>query len=679
MRPDNEGVLAASVAGTGTASGAGKTPAPLEGGRLGHVVRARNEPVAGHGTRSRGGLEAGDGYGPNASQLSRADHTWCVECWRGSDGLKPLLQRLAPDQRAAATAPPGPVLCVAPAGSGKTTTLVARIAWLVDMGTDPATICAITFNRRAAEELVARLDQTLAAQGLAPGAVRVRTFHALGREILLGSGHTVEPLVDRHALLGETGVQDAVTRRALDDAFSRLKLDLGVAAGDVATDPDPGPIARAFLRYEAALAARGGLDFDDLVASAVRALSANTPLLDTWRARCRTLLVDEVQDVDRTQLRLALLLAAPGNDIFLVGDDDQTIYGWRLADVRRVLGLAAELPGLRRIDLVTNYRCPGPVVERAVRLVSCNRERFAKEIRARPGARGRLVLAPDASDDVVRIRRVLERWPEDGSTRAILARTNRELVPAIVAAVQANQPFRAPEIPVPIESPAVDAVLEAAAQAQDDGRPLALRLADAAVTLPGEELRRPQVAHAGEGGAGRTGDEERWAPSVQESLLPAEATLGPASAPGGTAMETDREASDAAPSSADLEAVRSLLAWAPGHRTLECLRDAVLEHRARLARLRSDTAALTIATVHGTKGLEWDHVAVIGLEADRFPSARSVREAEDPERTLEEERRLAYVAWTRARHSLTLLYDPGAPSQFLLEAFTPEELGLPAR
>ena len=82
-------------------------------------------------------------------------------------------------------------------------------------------------------------------------------------------------------------------------------------------------------------------------------------MLAGWRAACAHLLVDEVQDVDRTQLRLALLLAAPENRIFLVGDDDQTIYGWRLADVRRVLGLAASLPGLRRVDLVTNYRCPG--------------------------------------------------------------------------------------------------------------------------------------------------------------------------------------------------------------------------------------------------------------------------------------------------------------------------------
>jgi superfamily I DNA/RNA helicase len=141
--------------------------------------------------------------------------------------LTERLARLAPDQRAAATMPPGPVLCVAPAGSGKTTTLVARIAWLVDRGTDPATIAALTFNRRAAEELKGRLGAALEPLGVAPGGVRVRTFHALGREILRDAGVTVDRLVDRADLLREIapGLSTPTLAR-LDTAFSRLKLDL---------------------------------------------------------------------------------------------------------------------------------------------------------------------------------------------------------------------------------------------------------------------------------------------------------------------------------------------------------------------------------------------------------------------------------------------------------------------
>lgn len=586
------------------------------------------------------------------------------------------LARLSPDQRSAASAPPGPVLCIAPAGSGKTTTLVARIAWRVATGTDPTRICAITFNRRAAEELADRLDTALGRPGVAPGSVRVRTFHALGREILVDADLAAEPLLDRDSVLATIDpALDAPTRRRLDDALSRLKLDLGVTAAEVATDPEPGPVARAFLRYEAELAARGGLDFDDLVARALRALEADAGLLARWRDRCRALMVDEVQDVDRSQLRLALLLAAPSNDIFLVGDDDQTIYGWRLADVRRVIGLAAELPGLRRVDLVTNYRCPAPVVERAVRLVTHNRERFDKVIRARSGADGRLVLAPDAADDAVRIRRVLEHWPADGSSRAVLARTNRELVPAVVAAVEAGIPFRAPPLTLPIEAPTIDLVLRAAAsemaavsEAAGDGPPPIVHLARTIDTL----------AAAARGVSTGTDEDEvaadRWVPRREDAAPPAASPRAAAPWASDTGTRGDEEP---APGLFDLAAARSLLAWAARYRTLDALVDAVARHRAALAALRSHDALLTIATAHGTKGLEWDHVAVIGLDAGRFPSARSIAEAADPRRTLEEERRLAYVAWTRARRSLTLLYDPGAPSEFLLEAFTRRELGTP--
>ncbi len=352
------------------------------------------------------------------------------------------LDRLAPDQRAAATASPGPILCVAPAGSGKTTTLVARVAWLIASGAaTPDAIVAITFNRRAAEELGERLTAALAPLGLRAGAVRVRTFHALGLEILRDAGERVEPLIDRLEVLrriapdlGSSGWHN------LDTAFSRLKLDVCVTAAEVSTDPEPGAIARAFLAYEAELAADGGLDFDDLVARSLRRLETDETLLSRWRARATDLVVDEAQDLDRAQLRLALLLAAPANRIFLVGDDDQSIYGWRLADVRRVLALADALPGLRRVDLIVNYRCPSTVVQRAVRLIEHNAARFAKTVRSRPNAAGSIILAGDGSDEPVRMARVLERWPIDDGSRAILARTNRELLPAIAVALELARP-----------------------------------------------------------------------------------------------------------------------------------------------------------------------------------------------------------------------------------------------
>ncbi len=524
------------------------------------------------------------------------------------------LARLAPDQRAAATAPAGPVLVVAPAGSGKTTTLVARIAWLVDGGASPHEIAAITFNKRAAVELSERVDAALAPLGITVGSVRARTFHALGLEILRDAGAATGPLVDRPALLREVAPwADEAALIELDGFVSRLKVELDVSPAEVAADPDAGPLSRAFVDYEAAVAAAGGLDFDDLVLEAIQRLEVDSELLARWRSRCAHLLVDEVQDVDRAQLRLALLLAEPANRILLVGDDDQSIYGWRLADVRRVLGLDAVLPGLRRIDLEVNYRCPAPVVERAVRLVEHNGERFVKRIRAGPAAAGTLILAPDDADDTVRLARAMRAWPDDGSTQAVLARTNRELIPAVVVAMAAGIPFRAARIDLPLEDPGLDDLL---AEARDGA-------------MPDEPLL------------------------ISLGRLRSTVERGSAAALG-----------------------TNLLAWAPGSPDLPTFLAAVNDARRRLADLRRDDARLTLATAHATKGLEFDHVVIVGMEAARFPSARSVGSAADPRRAYEEERRLAYVAWTRARRSLTLLYDPATPSPFLLEAFSRQELGL---
>ena len=534
------------------------------------------------------------------------------------------LDRLAPDQRAAATAPPGPILCVAPAGSGKTTTLVARVAWLIGSGAaPPESIVAITFNRRAAEELGERLATALAPLGLGASSVRVRTFHALGLEILRDAGARVEPLLDRIAVLRAIAPDAGPAGwRRLDTAFSRLKLDLGVTAEEVGTDPEPGPIARAFLAYEAELASQGGLDFDDLVARSLRLLESDPAVLARWRGQATDLLVDEAQDLDRAQLHLALLLAAPANRIFLVGDDDQSIYGWRLADVRRVLGLADELPGLTRVDLVVNYRCPATVVERSVRLVECNDARFEKTIRPRPDAPGPITLAADGSDETVRIARVLERLPRDDGSRAILARTNRELLGVIAVALDRNEAFRPPPIELLLASPHVDACLSAVAET-DPQLPL---------------LSRVEAVRA------------RW-----------------------EARPAGGEDPDA-PSTVDV--ARAVLAWAVRYRTLEELTAVIAHRRADYARLCRDDADLTFATAHATKGLEFDHVAVMGLDVGRFPSGRALADAPDPQRALEEERRLAYVAWTRARRSLTLAYDPDHPSRFLLEAFDPDELGI---
>jgi hypothetical protein len=213
-------------------------------------------------------------------------------------------------------------------------------------------------------------------------------------------------------------------------------------------------------------------------------------------------------------------------------------------------------------------------------------------------------------------------WPDDGSTRAVLARTNRELLVAVVAALDLGLPFRAPDLSLLLEDPRVDELL-AAPEIEGSGSPLLLSL--------GRLRARVRVDDAG--------------------------------------VEV---ADPDAPSRADL--VTALLGWSAALGDATVLRDAVAARRERLRQLRREDAAMSLATAHGTKGLEWDHVLVL---TDGFPGRRSVTDATEPERALEEERRLAYVAWTRARRSLTLLYDPAAPSAFLREAFDPDELGLP--
>ena len=300
--------------------------------------------------------------------------------------------------------PSGPSLCIAPAGSGKTTTLVARAAWLIATGTPPEAIRAITFNKRAALEMTERLDAAVAPLGVDPGAVRVRTFHALGREILRGPAYRSNPLPTAPAVLRAVAPwADEATLLRLDTVVSRLKVELGVSAADVAADPEAGPFARAFVAYEAAVAATGGLDFDDLILRAIERLEGDRDLLSRWREHCRELLVDEVQDVDRAQLRLALLLAAPANRIFLVGDDDQSIYGWRLADVRRILGLTEHLPGLTRgrprgqLPLPAPGRRAGGPARGAQRRAICQTHPGQARGVGTPGARGR------SSDETVRL------------------------------------------------------------------------------------------------------------------------------------------------------------------------------------------------------------------------------------------------------------------------------------
>jgi len=200
-----------------------------------------------------------------------------------------LLASLDAEQRAAATLPDGRAQVIAPAGSGKTTTLIARLGVLLCRGVAADRIGVVTFNREAAAELSARIAKRLAPHVPGAGAIEVRTLHAMARQVLLDPGRPVRLLPDRLPLLR------AARRRAL--------RQLPVAADGADPPPEPPDPAAAVDAFAALLAMRGQIDFDDLVVGAVAALKADPRLRSRWQARFSHLCVDEFQDVDAAQLR----------------------------------------------------------------------------------------------------------------------------------------------------------------------------------------------------------------------------------------------------------------------------------------------------------------------------------------------------------------------------------------
>ena len=391
-------------------------------------------------------------------------------------------------------------------------------------------------------------------------------------------------------------------------SFSRLKVELGVSAAEVAADPErvrsraPSSTTRRRSRPPA------GSTSTTSSSGRSNALEGDPDLLARWRDRCAHLLVDEVQDVDRAQLRLALLLAAPANRIFLVGDDDQSIYGWRLADVRRILGLEAlpARPAPRRprgeLPLPAPGRRAGGPPRRA------QRRAVRQDDPRRAGGDGRLVLAPDPGRD----RPSRARHPDLAGRRLDAGRPGAHEPRAPAggrrrAAARAAVPGAADR--AALEVPASTALLAEAPRAGRPGRAPPRSPWDASATTRrdrrGRRASRPRCS------AGR-GRSRTWPGSSTASTMPA--------AGWPSCVATTRPS--------------------PWRRPM-----------------RRRASNSTTSSWSG-----WRSAA----SRAREPSAS----AEDPVRAYEEERRLAYVAWTRARRSLTLLYDPTVPSPFLLEAFS---------
>jgi superfamily I DNA/RNA helicase len=530
--------------------------------------------------------------------------------------LGPILASLDPEQRAAASLPDGPAQIIAPAGSGKTTTMVARLAVLLSRGVPAERICVVTFNRDAAQDLAARVERRLAASVPTATAIEIRTLHALARQVLLDAGEGSNLVADRLPLL-----RAARRRFAAADPSAPVpeatQLDTWLSAWKI-EHREPPAAARPLLdAYAGLLRMRGALDFDDLVVRAAELLETDPRLRLRWQSRFSHVCVDEFQDVDAAQLRMVRLLAAPEDNLFVVGDDDQTIYAWRLADVRRILRFGSDYPAASRVMLATNYRCPAAVIETSARMVAVNTERFTKPIRAPAGAlrAGSAISAWSTRDD---------GWPdamarfaaaEDAGGRSLcfLARTRGELTPVLLALVRAGVRHATAVTPLVAVGPVVSLVADARACEDRDH--------------PFHVLRRLRAARG-------------WARGTETGDLLA-----------------DEEHS----------ALDALLGWTTGFVTTDAFVAAYDAARARITALRDPAAPVELATVHGSKGREWETVVLLGFEADRIPNRRSLVDADDPDRALEEERRLAYVALTRATRQLILAFDPARASPFLAE------------
>ncbi|MEO6577627.1 MAG: ATP-dependent helicase, partial [Candidatus Limnocylindria bacterium] len=387
--------------------------------------------------------------------------------------LDPILAALDAEQRAAATLPDGPAQIIAPAGSGKTTTMVARIAVLLSRGVPADQICVVTFNRDAALDLAARLRRRLAPTMPVATEVEVRTLHGLARQVLRDAGEGAVLVADRLPLIRAARRRIRATHpdvpisdpAELDTLLSRWKIE-GAAP--------PGPERLVLDAYGDLLRIRGAVDFDDLVVRAGELLETNPRMRLQWQSRFTHVCVDEFQDVDAAQVRLVRRLAAPEDNLFVVGDDDQTIYAWRLADVRRILRFAQDYPGAHRVMLATNYRCPATVIAASARMVATNRERFAKPIRSPAGlaADPSAISASDSSRPgwAEEMASLAKREDEGGRSLCFLSRTRSELTPLLLALVRADVRHSS-SVPLIVEAEPIGTIMAAARSSSHDGHP----------------------------------------------------------------------------------------------------------------------------------------------------------------------------------------------------------------
>ena len=627
---------------------------------------------------------------------------------------------LNPAQREAVEHFEGPLLVLAGAGSGKTRVLTTRIARLIEHhGVDPAHILAVTFTNKAAGEMRERIAAQL---GEAPAGMWCGTFHAIGARLLRQGAHAVgrtpsftiydeddslavvKRIMDRKSISRKTWTPKAILG-AISDAKNALVSPEEYAK--LAMDPLARAAAAVYAEVEPALRAANAVSFDDLLVLPVRMLETDSARLAMLRERFQFILVDEYQDTNRAQYRLITLLGGQHGNVAVVGDDDQSIYGWRGADIRNILDFEKDFPKATVVRLEENYRSTPAILSLANVVISENTARRGKTLRpTRPdGERVTIVGALDERDEADWVAEELEarRATERGLALrdiAILYRTNAQSRSMEEAMRKRAIPYRlvgAVRFYDRREIRDMMSYLKLIANPADDEafrRAIAVPrrgLGDTTIDTLGEMARAagvPMLVAA-------------LRPDLQDGLR---ANARTALADFARIIGRLRErAADAAVNEILTELidaigyVEHLRSEGPeGVERIENVRELVtgvaemvveeggevgltpLDHflqRAMLVAdldaLAADADAVTLMTLHNAKGLEFPLVFITGLEDGLFPLSRAF----DEPAMLEEERRLFYVGITRAERKLYLTHArarrrngellPSIPSSFL--------------
>jgi DNA helicase-2/ATP-dependent DNA helicase PcrA len=371
--------------------------------------------------------------------------------------LRTILSNLNPEQRAAVEATDGPLLILAGAGSGKTRVITSRIAWLIqEKGVAPDAILAVTFTNKAASEMGERVDRLLGHGSLAKPLIA--TFHSLCVRILRRDVEALKVgdkgLTRSFAIFDENDQQGIVKQIMKRMGLDTKQLTPRTVLGRISwaknhmvdpqeyflesKDPNSERVAQIFKQYQTELGKNNAMDFDDLLLEAVRLLKASREVRERYQRRYRYLLVDEYQDTNRPQYELMKLLAGEQKNVCAVGDEDQSIYSWRGADIRNILEFEQDFPNAQIIRLEQNYRSTQVILEAAGAVVANNLRRKGKKLwTERQG--GSLIgyyEAPDGENEALFIADKIQAFQREnqgseagsggGQHCAVLYRTNSQ-------------------------------------------------------------------------------------------------------------------------------------------------------------------------------------------------------------------------------------------------------------